>query len=152
MANAFTYNIPDDEKKSIIIPVRVGVHPNVNGFPKEQKMLLNTKALIDTGASGSCISKQFADSIKLPIISYGVVRSAQSCDTVPIYTIDLVLPNNVIFTDVPVTQFNQQSDFAVIIDMDIFMHCDMAITNAGNKMCFSLQIPPGQEHIDFTKK
>ena len=151
MANAFTYNVPDDKKKSIIIPVKVGIHPNITGFPEDRKFLLDTKALIDTGASGSCISKQFAESIKLPVISYGYVRSAQSCDRVPIYTIDLALPNNVIFTDIQVTEFNQQSDFAIIIGMDIFMHSDIAITNADNKMCFSMRIPAGQEHIDFTK-
>lgn len=151
MANAFTYNVPDDKKKSIIIPVEVGVHPPINGFPENRKILLKANALIDTGASGSCISKQFANSVKLPIISYGVVRSAQSCDTVPIYTIDLALPNNVMFTDIQVTEFNQQSEFAVIIGMDIFMHSDIAITNADNKMCFSMRIPAGQNHIDFTK-
>lgn len=151
MARAFTYKVPDDKKKSIIIPVKIGVHPPINGFPENEKVLLDTKALIDTGASGSCISQQFADAIKLPVISYGVVRSAQSCDTVPIYTIDLVLPNNVMFSNISVTQFNKQADFDVIIGMDVFMHSDMAITNADNKMCFSLRIPAGQEHIDFTK-
>lgn len=151
MANAFTYKVPDNKKKSIIIPVKIGVHPPINSFPENKKVLLAAKALVDTGASGSCISKQFANAIHLPVISFGNVQSAQSCDTVPIYTIDLALPNNVLFTDISVTEFNQQADFAVIIGMDIFMHSDIAITNANNKMCFSIRIPAGKEHIDFTK-
>lgn len=151
MANAFTYKVPDNKKKSIIIPGKIGVHPPINSFPENKKVLLDAKALVDTGASGSCISKQFANAIHLPVISFGNVQSAQSCDTVPIYTIDLALPNNVLFTDISVTEFNQQADFAVIIGMDIFMHSDIAITNASNKMCFSIRIPAGEEHIDFTK-
>lgn len=151
MANAFTYKVLDNKKKSIIIPVKIGVHPPINSFPENKKVLLDAKALVDTGASGSCISKQFANAIHLPVISFGNVQSAQSCDTVPIYTIDLALPNNVLFTDISVTEFNQQADFAVIIGMDIFMHSDIAITNANNKMCFSIRIPAGEEHIDFTK-
>ena len=140
MANAFTYKVLDNKKKSIIIPVKIGVHPPINSFPENKKVLLDAKALVDTGASGSCISKQFANAIHLPVISFGNVQSAQSCDTVPIYTIDLALPNNVLFTDISVTEFNQQADFAVIIGVDIFMHSDIASTNANNKMCFSIRI------------
>ena len=73
MAHAFTYKVPDNKKKSILILVKIGVHPPINSFPENKKVLLDAKALVDTGASGSCISKQFANAIHLPVISFGKV-------------------------------------------------------------------------------
>lgn len=63
--NALIYHVPDNHRYAIVIDIQLGVPVPIDSFPKNKKFLLNAKALIDTGATGSCISRKFAESIKL---------------------------------------------------------------------------------------
>jgi predicted aspartyl protease len=50
---------------------------------------MNSKALIDTGATGSCISKRFADATKLVYFTMAEVNTAQGIFFAPVYLIDI---------------------------------------------------------------
>ncbi|MFI3257655.1 MAG: retropepsin-like aspartic protease [Spirochaetales bacterium] len=127
--HAFTYEVPKKEHISIIVDVKIGI-----SIDTANKTLYSTKGLIDTGASASCISKQFAEFANLKAFSMASVSSAQGNNIVPVYLVDIILPNDVIFPDLRVTEFFENPDFAVIIGMDILSRGDLSITNA-NRVC-----------------
>jgi hypothetical protein len=145
--DALTLRLPKNERQSIIIGVQVGVPVPIKGFPANRKMLLNAKALIDTGATGSCVSKDFAEGSRLVFVSMATVFTAQGRGFVPVYNIDIALPNSVMFSNIEATEFSGGQGFDVIIGMDILCKGDMAITNANEETVFSFRIPPDEVHI-----
>lgn len=154
---AFTYHIHPNHRHAIVIDVRVGIPLPAEHVPAGKKVFINAKALVDTGASGSCISRGFAESTKL--ISFTMTKStmtksftAQGSHFVPVYRIDLLLPNNVMFVNIPGVEFSGGRDFDCIIGMDILSKGDVAITNANNEMVFSFRMPPDKFHTDYTKQ
>jgi predicted aspartyl protease len=149
---AFTYRIPQNHQHAIVIGIKVGIPLPVENAPAGKKLLIDAKALVDTGASGSCISQRFAESAKL--ISFTMTESftAQGSHFVPVYRIDLLLPNNVMFINLPSVGFAGRRDFDFILGMDILSKGDIAITNANNEMMFSFRIPPSESHTDYTKQ
>jgi hypothetical protein len=58
--NAITVNLPDRKKQSVIFEIQIGVPVPVNGYPQDGRINMKSMALIDTGATGSCISRRFA--------------------------------------------------------------------------------------------
>jgi hypothetical protein len=54
--------------------------------------------------------------------------------------------------DMRVTEFSGNHDFDCIIGLDILRMGDMAISNAGGVMVLSFRAPPGEQHIDFSRK
>lgn len=149
---AFTYHVHPRHRHAIVIDVQVGIPLPVENALAGEKMFINAKALVDTGASRSCISRNFAENTKL--ISFTMIESltAQGSHVVPVYQINLVLPNNVMFVDLPSVEFSGGSDFDFIIGMDILSKGDMSITNANSEMVFSFRIPPSESHTDYTKQ
>ena len=107
--------------------------------------------MVDTGASGSALSDRFAKSVKLSSYRRMIVHAANGDSIVPVYTVDLFLPNGVWFQNVNVSEFKGGSDFDFIIGMDILTKGDMAITNANGQTVFSFRMPPDSQHIDYTK-
>jgi hypothetical protein len=96
---AFTYHIHPNHRHAIVIDVKAGIPLPAEHVPAGKKVFINAKALVDTGASGSCISRGFAESTKL--ISFTMTKSftAQGSHFVPVYRIGLLLPNNVMFVN-----------------------------------------------------
>lgn len=149
-AKAFTYKYKHLEKRAVIIDTEVR-------FPikKDGQLFygsVKTKALIDTGANGSCISSRLASACRLRHIKAIQMISAQGISLSYVYQIDINLPNGINFCKVPVIEVSGGREFDVIIGMDILMQSDMAISNANHEMCFSLRMPPNTNHIDFTKQ
>ena len=115
------------------------------------KIEFAARALIDTGANRSCMSRRLVSVCNIAPISYMSVRSAQGISEANVYSVDFTLPSRIQFRNVPVMEFSGGSDFDVIIGMDIHSKGDIAITNAENQMLFSMRIPSADKHIDFTK-
>ena len=79
------------------------------------------------------------------------MHAANGDSIVPVYTVDVFLPNGVVFQNTNVSEFSGGSDFDFIIGMDILMQGDLSITNANNQTLFSFRMPPDSQHTDYTK-
>lgn len=107
------------------------------------------KALWDTGATGTCISKELAQKLKLAPIGMQQIQTPSGVGTVNKYQMHIVLNNEVIIPNVTVIDSeigNQNID--ILIGMDIITLGDFAISNFENKTQFSFRIP-SQEHVDY---
>jgi len=150
--NAITFRIPDKEKQSIIFGIQIGIPVPIDGYPKESRISVNSMALVDTGATGSCISQRFAAGAKLKAYKRSKIRGFHGISIVPVYSVDVLLPNGILFTNMDVAEFQSNNNFDFIIGMNILRMGDMALTNAKGEMVFSFRIPPAETHIDFIKE
>jgi hypothetical protein len=69
---------------------------------------------------------------------------------VPVYLVNIALPNRVQFSGVEVAESVLPPGLDVVIGMDIITRGDFAVTNRGGKTTFSFRIP-SQADIDFVK-
>ena len=148
--NAITVHLPNKQKQSIVFEIQLGIPVPIGGYPKDQRIGINSMALIDTGATGSCISRRFAAGAQLKPFKMGTVIGAHGVAIVPVYRVDVLLPNGILFTNMEVAEFFGNNNFDFIIGMNILRMGDMALTNANGKTVFSFRIPPAEEHIDFS--
>jgi len=150
---AYTHHVPKPYN-SIIIPIELGVSLPVPGImPDQTTVKVHTNALVDTGASGSCISRKFAKEFELKAFSMSKVHTAKGEDIRPCYYLDIFLPNGLMYRHMEVIEFSENpgTDFDFIIGMNIIRAGDMSITNANNQMVFSFRMPPDSLHIDYEK-
>ena len=149
---AFTYHVPADHRHAIVIDIKILTQIPSDMPPLINKALFEAKALVDTGASGSCISSRFAEYAELVSFSRRRCRTAQGSHIVPVYRLDVIMPNDVLFMNMAITEFSGIHDFDFIIGMDILSKGDTAITNAYNETVFSFRIPPGESHTDYVNQ
>ena len=113
---------------------------------------IQVNALWDTGATSSVIIPKLAEHLKLiPIektMTCGVNDSKEECN---VYLIDLVLPNNVGFTNIKIIESNFVGA-DILIGMDIIQAGDFAISNGGGKTLFSYCIPSHQNKTCLFEK
>jgi predicted aspartyl protease len=107
------------------------------------------RALWDTGASGSCISRGLANHLGLKPVDICNVSGVNGIHQSAVYKIDIVLPSNVTIDSVRVSEFMDNGAFEIIIGMDIITLGDFAISNKDRKITVSFRIPPRDEPIDF---
>ncbi len=106
------------------------------------------RAIWDTGAVGSVISKRLADAIGIfPISTVNVTHVGGTSVGVPLYLVDVFLPNGVRVVNVRVHEA-ELDGFDALIGMDIITLGDFAISNVDGKTTFSFRIPSRAE-IDF---
>jgi hypothetical protein len=148
-AGSYTYRIQGNQWRSIIIPVKIGILLPIMGSSQSGELEVEAKALIDTGATGSCVSDSLAKEMGIPSFAKESVYSVHGIKMVPIYCINFFLPNGSIFKQHKVYEFHKVYDFDFIIGMNILRQGDMAITTASNETVFSFRIPSGDNHIDF---
>ena len=117
---------------------------------QEKNISIKTKALIDTGANGSCISRRLASACRLKPISVMKMISAHGMSIAQVYEASIILPNGVSFSSVPVVEVSGSKSFDVIIGMDILSKCDFAFSSNDEKACFSMRIHSAKKLIDFT--
>jgi predicted aspartyl protease len=108
-------------------------------------------ALVDTGASNTCISKQLADKLDLEIVGGGLMDTAGGLCEANLYEIDLIMRNNVSFSNIRAMEFTSADNraFDILIGMDILTLGDLAITNHNHQTVLSFRVPPDTKHIDF---
>ena len=108
------------------------------------------RAIWDTGAMSTTISPALAQ--KLGLVSFGKVRMqhANGDAIVNTYIINLLLPNNMEISTLPVME-GAMTDVDLLIGMDVITLCDFAITNKEGKTIFSFDIPSCHE-TDYSKQ
>jgi predicted aspartyl protease len=106
-------------------------------------------ALVDTGASNTCISKRLADRLDLEVIGNGMMDTAGGLCETNQYYIDLLMRNNISFANIRAIEFFSAKMFDILIGMDILTLGDLAITNANHQTVISFRVPPDTKHIDF---
>ena len=126
--------------KSYNPTIEKGEHPHVETF----------KALWDTGATGSVITKNVVDKLGLIPTGFGKVYHANGECIVNTYLINIFLPNQVGIPSLRVTEgILNGSD--VLIGMDIISGGDFSISNNNGQTIFTFQIPATHEH-DYVKE
>jgi len=118
-------------------------------FNPDDKKSVKVKALWDTGATCSVISKIIAKSISLRKICYSEMRHANGIERVPVFVAGMKLPNQVIIPELTVLSCNPIHEFDLIIGMDIIAKGDFAITGKNGNTKFSFRMPSIAD-IDFT--
>ena len=107
------------------------------------------KAQWDTGATGTCISKNLVKSLDLVPTGMVQVQTPSGTAMLNKYIINLILNQELRITGVPVMDSeigNQGID--VLMGMDIISVGDFAVSNFDKKTQFTFRIP-SQEHVDY---
>ena len=113
------------------------------------RLTMPAKALWDTGATGTCISKELVQKLNLQPIGMQQIQTPSGTAIVNQYKMHIVLNNEIIIQNVSVIDSeigNQKID--VLIGMDIITLGDFGISNFENKTQFSFRLP-SQEHVDY---
>lgn len=100
--NSFTIEYPQKER---VIKTKCGVCESFDPNREKDHPIVKTyTALWDTGATSSSITKKVIDELNL--ISTGVTKiyHANGSDTVDTYMVNIILPNNVGFKCLDVTE------------------------------------------------
>lgn len=145
--NSLTLKLPL-RPKSIIIDVELIVSSIIG--QEEQNVSINAKALIDTGANGSCISARIASACNLKPVSAMKMVSAHGLSLAQVYEVSILLPNKISFSSVPVVEVAGSKFFDVIIGMDILSQSDFAFSSNNAESCFSMRIPSANQLIDLS--
>ena len=116
-------------------------------------MILQTKAIWDTGATNTVVTEEAAK--KLGLLSFGKtnVSGVHGLKLVNRYFVNITLNNKSISLDIPVTECSALSpdeSIGVLIGMDIINKGDFAITNHNGRTLMSFRVPSLQE-IDFVQ-
>lgn len=119
---------------------------------ESEKEHVPVKAQWDTGATGTCISKELANKLKLIPTGLVNVHTPSGIGTMNKYMINLVLNNEVRFANLSVmdSEIGKQG-IDVLIGMDIISNGDFAVSNYDGKTYFSFRLP-SQEHVEYKKK
>lgn len=114
--------------------------------------LIPAKAMWDTGATMSGISRPLAERMKLKRTREAYTTHAKGQEITNVYTIDLYLPNNIAIPQIEVLEVESfKGDFDIIIGMNIIALGDFSITNVAGKTTFSFRIP-SVKTIDYVNE
>ena len=108
----------------------------------------STKALWDTGATNSVVSKATALALGLVPSSMARMAHANGVSDVNGYLVNFYLPNHVEVKAVRVLEMEDKDEFGVLIGMDVIGFGDFAITNVNGITKVSFRIPSIAE-IDY---
>ena len=109
------------------------------------------KAIWDTGATGSAISKNVAQQLGLIPTGMARVNTAGGIVNQSTYTIDIGLPNKVLIQGIIATEIDALTGGCdALIGMDVINLGDLAITNHNAITCMSFRVPSSHE-IDYVK-
>ena len=106
------------------------------------------RALWDTGATTSCISKNVVDELGLIPIGKKRISTPSGQDCRDTFFVNIYLPNKVVIPNIEVV-VTDIIGFDVLIGMDIIGLGNFAVSNFNKKTVFTFRIPSLQEY-DFT--
>lgn len=110
------------------------------------------KALWDTGATGTCISTDIANSLGLVSTGKMNICTPSGSKQVNTYLLDIGLPNQVEIKDVPVCDSDIGGQgIDMLIGMDIIIMGDFAVSNYDGQTVFTFRIP-SKKHADFVQQ
>ena len=108
------------------------------------------KAIWDTGATKSVISQNVVKALGLSNMGYVQVNHAGGQDLVPVYKVNIGLPNRVAITEIKVSE-GKIASADVLIGMDIITMGDFSVTNLEGKTIMSFRMPSVQK-IDYVEE
>jgi len=116
----------------------------------DKRKNIDIKALWDTGATCSLITREVAIQLGLKPVSK-TMMSTPSDKNVPsnVYLINLYLPNNTMFPNLQVAE-GVLNGCDMLIGMDVIINGDFAVSNSNGHTTFSFRMPSMAE-IDFDK-
>ncbi len=122
--------------------------PSYLGLEAPEEM---TRAIWDTGATGSVISKELASIMNLIPSGKCKVSGVHDIAVVNTYELDIHILRDVIIRDVTVSEGQLSSDprIGFLIGMDIINLGDFAYSTKPDGHMFSFRIPGIPEPIDF---
>lgn len=114
--------------------------------------ILPVRAQWDTGATGTCISKELVARLNLMPTGKVKVSTPSGIGIMNKYIINLILNNEVRISNLIVmdSEIGKQG-IDVLIGMDIISMGDFAVSNFVGKTRFSFRIP-SQEHIEYKRE
>jgi len=107
------------------------------------------KAIWDTGTTITVITERIIRHLGLKPNGEIIVRNTTCDKKSKVFLVNIILPNNIMFDNLKVTEGKISSDVDVLIGMDIISKGDFAITNKDSKTVLSFGYPSSQV-IDFT--
>lgn len=114
-------------------------NPKTEGTPPP---FATVKGLWDTGATGSSITLRLAKKLGLMPVGKAQVHHAGGTSFVNVYLINVVLPNQVGFSYVKVSECEETvGRFDLLIGMDLITKGDFAISNTDGKTTISFRTP-----------
>jgi predicted aspartyl protease len=129
------------------IIIDVGITPLQRIEQVDEKDIVYLKALWDTGATNSVVTKETARKLGLVSIGKTNVHHAGGDSVTNVFMVHLFLPNR-ITVPVRVTECDDSTQFGLIIGMDVIAMGDFSITNAGGRTTVSFRTP-SLERIDY---
>ena|GEM_PF-1739076 len=146
------YVFPDALEGKIIIKIQVSVRKSENFYISNAAL-----ALVDTGASHSCITKELADQLGVSADGTSTIETATGIETVPRYPgVDFTLIDGngekMTYENLEVNECFGGRLFDCIIGLDILRTGDMVISNAKGKGFFSFRTPSGKFHVGFSSE
>lgn len=111
------------------------------------------KAMVvwDTGATNSCISKEFAVKLGLSPVDRIILYSSSGFIYSYVYLVDIIFSNSLRMDNIQVPESaigTQRID--MLIGMDIINRGDIAVSNGGGKTVLTFRVPSSNP-IDFCK-
>lgn len=118
---------------------------------KESNNKFATQGIWDTGASGSVITQEVVDYLKLQPTGVARVNTASESDVLTsVYDIEIHFSNNLIINIPRATLGKISQGIGCLIGMDVITLGDFSITNMNSKTCMSFRYPSLHE-IDYRK-
>lgn len=121
----------------------VNVHVPGNSNPA------SLRAIWDTGATGSTITKKTVQQLGLIQTGFATVHTANGTVNQRTFTVDIGLPNRVLIRNVLVSEVDAlTAGCDALIGMDIITIGDFSITNHKGHTCWSFRFPSCHE-VDY---
>jgi len=114
--------------------------------------IMKVKALWDTGATGSAITPELFQSLKLIPFNRVKVNGINNISMADMVKVSIKLPNLVVIQNISVSVCNLVKDVDLLIGMDIIQLGDFSISNGEGKTLFSFAMPPFEDKTDLHKK
>lgn len=106
----------------------------------------------DTGATGSCISHEVVSKLGLTPFGKQSVLTPSGEGIVDTYLVEVILPNNVMVSDLLVgdSEIGKQG-IGILIGMDVISKGDFSVSNKDGKTIFTFRMPSLQV-TDYVKQ
>jgi len=113
----------------------------VNVFNPIDNRSIEVKALWDTGATSTCITKRIVNDLGLQQTGVSTICGVNGKSQVPRYGIILKLPNNVRINPFQADMVTLHDDVEMLIGMNIITAGDFALTNHEKRTTLSFIVP-----------
>ena len=139
---AFTHQFPE-LKRSMVTQAFIS-HPESTDW-------ITVRALWDTGAGGSFVSRKFIEKLQLDEHAKWLITTPHGKDVpTTTYLADLAIDNDLEFRGIEVGVFDHDRDTDIVIGMDVLGQGDLSITNFNRRTQISF-IRPSIYPVDYTE-